>query len=338
MNRIKLGLVLSGGGACGAYEVGVLKVLAELELEPIVISGASIGALNGAVVASSKTLSLATTKLEDLWRSLTPEKVIKLNRDRSRKRIITPDSLRKALQRAQKPSLMETIKTFSAEIWDSLSEKEKRYFALLDESPIENLLGAAINPQALLKGREFYVSVFPSSRGFRGAMDDIRDWFFSKRSSEFIRIQDLPSDQVMKVLKASAAIPFFFREQEIGGRIYRDGGLGARQTAQGNTPIEPLIKAGCTHAIVVILNNDTRLPKIDASQMKLIVIRPSQSILTTSDIMTALDFSQKHIQKLLLLGEKDAREDPRLNELQAEIGKTKRLWSRVRRFFTFNSK
>ncbi|HEY8531622.1 MAG TPA: patatin-like phospholipase family protein, partial [Limnochorda sp.] len=49
----ELGLVLSGGGARGAYQVGALKAVVE-RLGPapfVVISGSSIGAINGAVVA-----------------------------------------------------------------------------------------------------------------------------------------------------------------------------------------------------------------------------------------------------------------------------------------------
>ena len=49
----KLGLVLSGGGAKGAYHVGVIKALYELGIQIDMLSGASIGALNGAVLLSA---------------------------------------------------------------------------------------------------------------------------------------------------------------------------------------------------------------------------------------------------------------------------------------------
>ena len=55
----KLGLVLSGGGAKGAYHVGILKYLAEQHIQPQAISGASIGSLNGAIVASACDIELA---------------------------------------------------------------------------------------------------------------------------------------------------------------------------------------------------------------------------------------------------------------------------------------
>ena len=49
----KVGLVLSGGGAKGAYHVGVVRALNEMNIGIDMISGASIGALNGAVLASA---------------------------------------------------------------------------------------------------------------------------------------------------------------------------------------------------------------------------------------------------------------------------------------------
>lgn len=52
MLKNKIGLVLSGGGAKGAYQVGVVRALAEMNIKIGAISGASIGALNGAIIAS----------------------------------------------------------------------------------------------------------------------------------------------------------------------------------------------------------------------------------------------------------------------------------------------
>ncbi len=51
----RIGLVLSGGGARGAYQVGFYQAIWDLELVPAikVISGTSIGALNGALFAMS---------------------------------------------------------------------------------------------------------------------------------------------------------------------------------------------------------------------------------------------------------------------------------------------
>jgi NTE family protein len=49
----KVGLVLQGGGALGAYQAGVYATLAEFGYEPDWISGVSIGAVNGAIIAGN---------------------------------------------------------------------------------------------------------------------------------------------------------------------------------------------------------------------------------------------------------------------------------------------
>ena len=42
-------LVLAGGGARGSYQVGVWKALMELDWHPQIITGTSVGSLNGAM-------------------------------------------------------------------------------------------------------------------------------------------------------------------------------------------------------------------------------------------------------------------------------------------------
>jgi predicted acylesterase/phospholipase RssA len=71
MNEIAI--VLSGGGARAAYQVGALKALAEivsLKEQPIgVIVGSSIGAVNGLVLSAGLSVSFdySVEKLSDLW-------------------------------------------------------------------------------------------------------------------------------------------------------------------------------------------------------------------------------------------------------------------------------
>lgn len=59
-------LVLQGGGALGAYQVGVYKALCEAGYKPDWISGTSIGAINGAIIASNKTAE-SHRKLAYFW-------------------------------------------------------------------------------------------------------------------------------------------------------------------------------------------------------------------------------------------------------------------------------
>ncbi len=66
------GLVLEGGGAKGAFHVGAVKALKEIGIEYDAVVGASIGSINGALIATDEL-----KKLEDLWLGTSLEDVIK---------------------------------------------------------------------------------------------------------------------------------------------------------------------------------------------------------------------------------------------------------------------
>lgn len=65
-------LVLSGGGSKGAYQAGVLEVLAEAGFGYEAISGVSVGSLNGAMLATGQL-----DELINVWQTITPEKVLR---------------------------------------------------------------------------------------------------------------------------------------------------------------------------------------------------------------------------------------------------------------------
>ena len=62
----KVAFVLGGGGQLGAHEVGMLRALLERGLRPELIVGTSVGAINGAVVATDPTLARAV-QLGEVW-------------------------------------------------------------------------------------------------------------------------------------------------------------------------------------------------------------------------------------------------------------------------------
>src|SRR5579871_1696112 len=79
-----LGLVMTGGGARGAYQAGVLKRIGELERvrsygNPFpIIGGASAGAINGAALAvGSNDFASATDALVRTWRSIQPQEIFR---------------------------------------------------------------------------------------------------------------------------------------------------------------------------------------------------------------------------------------------------------------------
>lgn len=71
MLKPKLGVVLAGGGAKGAYQAGFLKALSELNIDPDIVTGTSIGALNGCLMAQKQTKECI-----ELWQKVTMQDVL----------------------------------------------------------------------------------------------------------------------------------------------------------------------------------------------------------------------------------------------------------------------
>ncbi|MGA8652925.1 MAG: patatin-like phospholipase family protein, partial [Xanthobacteraceae bacterium] len=73
LDRAKLGqivLVLQGGGALGAYQVGVYQALSEAGIEPDWVIGTSIGAINASLIAGNPP-GQRLARLEEFWRRVT---------------------------------------------------------------------------------------------------------------------------------------------------------------------------------------------------------------------------------------------------------------------------
>src|SRR5205823_2464020 len=82
-NARPIGLVLSGGGARGAYEVGVLLYLAEYMPEILsrirVITGSSVGAVNGVYLAARGLTPGSVHELARVWRNLKMDDIVSIS-------------------------------------------------------------------------------------------------------------------------------------------------------------------------------------------------------------------------------------------------------------------
>ena len=70
----KMGLVLQGGGALGAYEYGAVTRLVELGWHPVAVTGVSIGAASAAAVAGAPNGDICRS-LKRLWEAITLHQV-----------------------------------------------------------------------------------------------------------------------------------------------------------------------------------------------------------------------------------------------------------------------
>jgi len=231
-----LGLVLSGGGARAAYQVGVLRILAREfpEAVPDILTGVSAGGINAAFLAARpEPYQQKIDELAEMWSNLRIDEVFSVDLHNigwrmlrwggrlisggksplpPAKSMVDTKPLREVLER----ELHATDGAISG-INDNLHAGWLRAFALTASS---YTTGQSIT---WVQTRED--CVMPAwERPLR------------KSSTCAIRI-----DHVM----ASAALPFFFPAIEVDGAWYGDGGIRLTQ------PLSPAIHLGATRIIAV---------------------------------------------------------------------------------------
>ena len=292
---LKLGLTLSGGGARGAYEAGVVRALAEENVKLHAISGASIGALNGALVAASPTLSEAADRLEHLWKELGEidllGKMIDVNLIGAiGARLTLPPELRYLFRLLMDDDLF-------AEFDDN---------GLFTNKPLRDILNTWISDDALEAGIPLHVSVYEKYTDTHALLAAISSVSGAGDTphSRYLCLQDMSRPLRRKALLASAALPFVLASQQINGSEWIDGGLGDNLGETGNTPTEPLIEAGCNVIIVTLLKNGSFWNRTRSPDTTFLEIRPSGRV--PSDLMSLLDFSSQSISRLYAMGYEDA--------------------------------
>ena len=75
--------VLSGGASLGAVQAGMLRALYERGVAPDLIVGTSVGAVNGAFIASRPAAPATAEQLADVWRGVGRGDVFPVNHSRA---------------------------------------------------------------------------------------------------------------------------------------------------------------------------------------------------------------------------------------------------------------
>ena len=235
-------LVLSGGGARGAYEVGVLSYLYG-ELTRLrggvvpridVICGTSVGAINGCFLAAHMADPVSgVRRLVDLWTAINFETVLRFD---LRHALRLPAVLRGGDEATGLFDVQPMIDLVTREIsWKMLARSLKRGL----------LRGVSVSTTEIATGR---TTLF---------LDTAPDVPIPSGFAPRVVVQhDVIGPQHAL---ASAAIPLIFPPVRIGSKLYCDGGL--RQ----NTPIAPAIRLGAERILVVGLSREPRGPVIDES-------------------------------------------------------------------------
>jgi NTE family protein len=233
-----VGLVLAGGGARGAYELGALSVLLpelhERGHDVAVLVGTSVGALNVAWLAANARLPVQEriSKGEELWRSFRLTDVLAPVVSIGGLGSLIGYSLRVVTGRGRRPA------------------------SVLDPRPLADTLATHVKPKKLnanvADGTLGAVAVAASSGLTGGSV------VFHSGGPEVPRdlqrgIDYVPCELGLEHILASAAIPALFPARKItaptvAAGYYVDGGTRL------NTPIKPALKLGAQRVVVVGLH------------------------------------------------------------------------------------
>lgn len=235
------GLVLTGGGARAAYQVGVLQALAQIRRDagvrgnPFdVYAGTSAGAINAASLAcSADRFDAAVDSLLSLWAQLSVDKVYRAD----------------ALGVVRTGTLWMTMMSLG---WAIRRWRKRQPRSLLDNSPLRELLAANLRferlPRLLDLGKLRALAVTGSSYSsgqhvtFYQSAEPVEPWLRSQRLA-------VPAALSVEHLMATSAIPFVFPAQELAlqGRREWFGDGSMRQSA----PISPAVHLGAQRVVVI---------------------------------------------------------------------------------------
>lgn len=244
MNRLppvkKTALMLPGGGARAAYQVGVLKAITEFlngyDNNPFpIITGTSAGAINAVVLAShAQNIRHGIKRLEYFWTAIHCHNIYKTNAG----------------------SITKTIfQSVASILFGRLGVAPPR--SLLNNQPLKHLLQNELHLSNIEKAFEYHcldaISINASayttaeSISFFQSAKAHNNWYRTRRKGI---VEKLTIDHVL----ASTALPFLFPAQRIGHQYFGDGGL--RMTA----PLSPAIHLGADRILVIGTRDESPIP------------------------------------------------------------------------------
>jgi NTE family protein len=246
-----LAIVLDGGGARAAYQVGLLRSLGRRypNLRLPIITGVSAGAINAVFLAAHPgPFGAAVEELSDLWRTLTVDKVFNAN-PASLGRTVVHWGLRLLLGgRTVRPPLR----------------------GLVDTAPLRQTLETAFRVDAageiagirrnVIDGHLVALAVMTSSYTTGQTVawvegKNLEDWERPFRRSRHVNIT---IDHVM----ASAALPLLFPAVELDSAWYGDGGIRLV------TPLSPAVHLGANRLLAFSTRYSRSVREADQRQVE----------------------------------------------------------------------
>jgi NTE family protein len=278
-----IALILTGGGAKAAYQVGVLQALAEMipvsDTSPTpfsILAGTSAGAINASYLAArANRWQQSVGGLKALWENLTLEQVYRTD----------GFSLTKI-----------ALGWISRILFGGKIFKRTNSNFMLDTKPLAELLHREVDfnqMRTLIEQKSLKGVAFTATQYFAGTTvsyfdghEGAKPWEMTHRVG--IRTQ-LGTEHVM----ASSAIPIFFPPIEIDSAFYGDGSL--KQT----TPLSPAIHLGAKKILAVGIRHE-KTPEESLAMTKETQLRPPTLAQIAGEVMGSifLDSLDADIERL----------------------------------------
>jgi len=228
----KTGLVLTGGGARAAYQVGVLKAISKLIFKSYcgnpfpIITGTSAGAINATVLASyAQTPAVGIRSLEKVWQNFTVDKVF----------------------RSDFSGMLKNAGRWTKSIFIHDYHKT-RQLSLLNNQPLKDLLARVIhydNIQKVIDSKHLDAICITASGyttgqsvSFFQGKPELSGWKRHRRIGCKAKIE-------RKHLLASSAIPLVFPAVKVNREFFGDGSV------RFLSPLSPAIHLGAERILVV---------------------------------------------------------------------------------------
>ena len=279
MDKERTGLVLGGGGARGAFEVGVWKALREEDIDIHIVTGTSVGSINGAMVAQNDF-----ELTEKLWRSLETGMILDVH----------PEAL-KAKSQASDADKKEESKSLAEISFEERVEVLKDVFVHkgANTDGLKQMLEEFIDEKKVRESPIDYGLVtlrLPSAK---------EPW---KIESCRLFVADIPEGKLHDFIMASSSFFPAMQAYEIDGATYIDGGY------IDNVPVDMAIKRGAKKIIAVEINPENPFgKKYDKSFENMTWIK------SPWELGNILDFNKENTARLLGLGYLEGRKALGLN-------------------------
>lgn len=180
------GLVLEGGGAKGAYQIGAWKALKEAGVKIRGVAGTSVGALNGALICMGDV-----ERAENLWKDISYSKVMDVD-DNLMSRLFDKTGMSSEMLRE---ALRDTFKVLGE--------------GGADIAPLRQLIEENIDEDLIRNSpMEFYSCTY--------SVTDHRELN--------VDMKTVPEGQMQDMLIASSYLPVF-KNEKLHGKTYLDGGV-----------------------------------------------------------------------------------------------------------------